>query len=134
MAARRGAVEKLKIPSNASRNSLPVEYPGLPAAPGGALDRDPRLPKAHPGAEPAEISIPLGHGGECLDHPPGEQGEIARVNWKSDVGQGGDEAIEQVVAGAEEPPFLAADTRGVDDVEPEAVLLDEARDLLRWIL
>ena len=76
----------------------------------------------------------LGDRSQLVDDTTREQGEVARVERQPHVGERGEEAVEEVVAGAESPVLLAVRAPCVDDVEPRQVDVDEPGDLLGRIL
>src|SRR6185503_6959824 len=93
-----------------------------------ALDGNAGLAEPDPGAEPAEIALPLGRGLHGVDDAPAEQREVAGVEWERGVGEGRDGAIEEIVARAEEATLLPRHALRIHDIVAELLLREEAMD------
>ena len=100
----------------------------VPRTPGPAfvpLDVDPDLPKADPGAQAAQVALPLRQGVDGIHHPPRQQREVAGVERQVDVRRPRDQPVRQRVCRAQEEAFLPPHAARVHDLVPLLIAFDE---------
>ncbi len=111
-----GGGRKAGQPVDRQPHHLGQGVAGLAGVPALAVVKDLGLPAAEPGDHAAQEAVLFGHGVQPFDDAPGHQPEVTGVARDLDLGDGAEQAIEQVAVASLKRLSCPRPAAAVDDV------------------
>ena len=133
-AARKGTIEKAKIPSEANLSSRIGAIFSSASPPGGAFNGNANLAKSYPCPHSANIAVMLGHFPDFLDDATGHESEVTSIERQPNRRESSQHPIEKVITSAKPQSLFAIYALHVHHIVPLLIRVHQGGDCFRRIL